>query len=359
MRIFAAGTPERLANGLFRYSFGDVHHVVTTARVATQARQTSHPTGGSGAARPVSGGELRIMKRLSLLVLCLAVFSLRVSSVYGFDLQNFQRLVVFGDSLSDNGNSFVSVGRPQPPYYKGRWTNGANWVDYFSYFSSVNRHFLPATAYLENRGTNFAVAGSDSALLAGQIGTYLATTGGRAFANDLYVIWIGANDFLQGLSARNTVSDIEAGLVSLRGAGAKNFLVINLPDISLTPYVKAHGTATDLAAKQYVYAANVALQAEIPFYALFLGVTVNMVDVNAPFTQLVNTGALTVSGLGRVVFSNSSGSAFNPKTGIVVSDPNSYVFWDGFHPTALVHYVTGWFIFHAAFPGTSAVPVAK
>ena len=303
--------------------------------------------------------NLGMLKRLAVLVLWLAIFSLRATAVYGFDLRNFQHLVVFGDSLSDNGNSFASVGRPQVPYFHGRWSNGPNWVDYFSYFSGLNQHFLPATAFLENRGTNFAVAGSNSALLAGQIGTYLATTGGRAFANDLYVIWIGANDFLQGLKATITVSDIEEGIVSLREAGARNFLLINLPDISLTPDVRAHGTTTDLAAKQYVFMVNVALQAQIPYHALFFGVDVMLIDVNTPFTQLVNTRALSVSGLGRVGFSNSSGSAFNPGTGAVVANPNRYVFWDGFHPTTLVHYVTGWFIFHSAFPGTSSVPLAK
>jgi thermolabile hemolysin len=320
MRIFITGTPERRANG-----------------------------------SPYSNS--RIMMRLALLVLCLTVFSWRVPAVYGFNLQNFQGLVVFGDSLSDNGNSFVSVGLPQPPYYNGRWTNGANWVDYFSYFSSVNQHFLPATAFLVNRGTDFAVAGSNSALLVGQIGAYLATTGGRAFADNLYMIWIGANDFLQGLNAKITVSDIEAGIVSLRKAGARNFLLINLPDISLTPYVRSQGTAT--AAKQYVYAANAALQAQIPYYALFLGVTVTLVDVNAPFTQLVNTLTLTISGLGTFGFSNSSKFAFDRNTGAVAPNPDSYVFWDGFHPTTLVHYITGWFIFHTAFPATSSVQVAK
>ena len=89
----------------------------------------------------------------------------------------------------------------------------------------------------------------------------------------------------------------------------------SLVPTSLTPYVKAHGTATDLAAKQYAYTANAALQAQIPYYALFLGVTVTLVDANTPFTQLVYTRALTVSGLGTVDFSNSSGSAFNPNTG--------------------------------------------
>src|SRR5262249_53489931 len=111
------------------------------------------------------------------------------------------------------------------------------------------------------------------------------------------------------------------------------------------------------AAKQYVYAVNAALQAQIPYYALFLGVTVTLVDVNTPFTQLVSTRSLTISGLG-FGFSNSIDFAFNPPNP-VPPDPNIYVFWDGFHPTTLVHYITGWFIFHTAFPATSSVQVAK
>jgi thermolabile hemolysin len=299
------------------------------------------------------------MKRIVPLVLWVLIFSLRVPAVYGWNLQNFHTLVAFGDSLSDDGNSFAAIGLPQPPYYSGRWTNGPNWVDYFSYFSLVNRHYLPATAFLENRGTNFAVGGLNSSMLADEIAAYLASTGGRAFANDLYVIWIGANDFKQNLKAMTTVNNIEAGIVSLRAAGARNFILINLPDISLTPEVKAYGAATDLAAKQYVYTVNAGLQAQIPFYASFLGVTVLLLDANTPFTQLVNTRTLTINGLGTVSFADSSGFAFNPKTGAVAPNPNSYVFWDGFHPTTLAHYVAGWIIFHTAFPATDSVPVVN
>ena len=114
------------------------------------------------------------MKGLVVLILAFASFSFRAPTAYGSFL-SFQNLVVFGDSLSDNGNTFISVGLPKAPYYDGRWTNGPNWVDYFSQLAGIP----DASAFLRNRGTNFAVGGSTS-LLAGEIATYLAENGGRA-----------------------------------------------------------------------------------------------------------------------------------------------------------------------------------
>ena len=67
-------------------------------------------------------------------------------------------------------------------------------------------------------------------------------------------------------------------------------------------------------------------------------------------------GAMQAS---TVNFVNSSGFAYNPNNGALAPNPNSFVFWDGFHPTAAVHYLAGWFIFQSAFPGTSSVPKAK
>jgi phospholipase/lecithinase/hemolysin len=267
------------------------------------------------------------VNKLALAVLWLAIFFFRVSFAYGFNLQTVQHVVVFGDSLSDNGNSFAldATRPPSPPYYQGRWTNGPNWVDYFSYFSQVNQHFLSITSFLPNHGTNFAVGGSSSALLAGQIGAYLGSTGGRASASNLFVVWIGANDFAQGIKAEITVVDIESGIVALWKGGARNFMVINLPNIALTPTVKAQGA--QIAAQQFIYTVNAALQAQLPYYALVLRATVLLVDLNTPFTQLVNTGTWTVQGLGTIKFTDSTHFALDPLPNI--KDPNQYVFGTG------------------------------
>ena len=41
-------------------------------------------------------------------------------------------IVVFGDSLSDNGNFFALTGQPAKPYFKGRVSNGIVWVEHLA-----------------------------------------------------------------------------------------------------------------------------------------------------------------------------------------------------------------------------------
>ena len=127
------------------------------------------------------------------------------------------------------------------------------------------------TAYFPNpdNGTNFAVGDSISADLLeseptgfpAQIPSYLASTGGEASPEDFYVIRIGANDFSAGISPIATVQNIRNGITRLREAGARTFIVISVPDLSLTPAVIASGAA--VAAKQFVLAVNALLTADL------------------------------------------------------------------------------------------------
>lgn len=322
------------------------------------------------------------MRKLAFFVFCLAVIFVRLPSAYALDLSKFEHLVVFGDSLSDNGNSFtLTMGKaPPPPYgttydnsgavFRGRWTDGQNWVDYLpGVAQSFGVDIAPVTAYFRDRqadtATNFAIGGATSgegntfsATLPGlqfEIGTYLDTVGNRVSPNDLYVFWIGANDFLAGIDPTQTVANIRDAIATLSSAGARTFAVIKIPDLSLTPLVKSLGAIQK--AKQFVVTANVLLDVELLPFAFLNRITIEPVDINAIFIPLVfNPVAFG--------FTNSTGAAFNPTTGGVVSDPNDYVFWDGFHPTTKVHLLAAEFIYKAlasksTFPETLPIPLAS
>ncbi len=282
------------------------------------------------------------LRTLALLSFCLALLLPHASCAKG-------KLVVFGDSLSDNGNAYaLSEGKnPPEPYgdtydesgktFPGRWTDGQNWVDYFPCFAP---DFPPATPFFADRlnGTNVAIAGSTSAdLLSVQIPAYTAE---RVSGEDLYVIGIGANDFSARIDPAKTVANIKEGIATLFGNGARNFVVINVPDLSLTPQVKALGGATILAAKRFVYIANILLEVELLRFAFLHRISIDLVDINAIFIPLVFNP-------GRFGFTNSTDAALTAQG--VVSNPNEYVFWDGFHPTTKVHRIAAEFIYKSLF----------
>jgi phospholipase/lecithinase/hemolysin len=164
----------------------------------------------------------------------------------------------------------------------------------------------------------------------------------HASADDLYVIWIGANDFAAAnILPQTTVANIRGGITALAKAGAKRVVVISVPDISLTPEVKALPPSEIEAAKQFVAAVNFLLAVNIPISAWTERINVELIDINAIFVPIVREPFF-------FGFSNSTGIALNPTTG-PVPDPNAYVFWDAFHPTTNVHRFAAGFIFQAVF----------
>jgi outer membrane lipase/esterase len=184
----------------------------------------------------------------------------------------------------------------------------------------------------------FKLANDTSAALSTQIETFLAHF--EASGNDLYVIWIGANDFAAGISSDATVQNIYNGIVQLLAAGARDIMILNIPDISLTPVVIARGVPTVYAAKHFVDTANNLLAVQVRLAASNYLVHANVIDINSLFAELVTEPT-------DFGFKNSAQAAFNPNTGKVVPDPNDFVFWDGFHPTTNAHFIAAGFIYRA------------
>jgi phospholipase/lecithinase/hemolysin len=289
--------------------------------------------------------------------------------------------VVFGDSLSDDGNSYVATNGQVPPGppagdygetfdptgppgpFLGRFTDGENWVDYFPGIAKgFGVNISPVTAYLQNpnndSATDFAVGGSTSADLnvingalrglqsqISNYGTYLNIHGNAA--DDLCIIWCGANDFFARIKPLETVANIKSAIAQLSQAGAKHIVLITVPEFGLTPQERALGGAKVFAATQFVVTTNVLLAIELPRIALANQIRIDLVDINAIFGPVVFQPA-------RFGFTNSSGFAYRPPNGpllvnLVNDNPNNYVFWDGFHPTTNVHKLAAAFIFKNIF----------
>ena len=169
------------------------------------------------------------------------------------------RLVVFGDSLSDPGNAFIDTGRfevrpfepiPDAPYLIGRFhfSNGRTSIERLASRLSLHRGGRPALL-LPGLYTNYAY-GRARARPTGafhfdeQVDLFLSDFDGVAAPDTLYVVWIGANDLRDalatlpedptGATAQGLIlAAIEAtasGIQQVHAAGARSFLVLESPE---------------------------------------------------------------------------------------------------------------------------------
>ncbi len=168
----------------------------------------------------------------------------------------FKHLTVFGDSLSDNGNlykySFHMVPK-SPPYFKGHFSNGPIW------FEGVKNAYwksdLNATTDVSSVG-DYAVGGagaifSDKEVLPytlwSELTDYLIRDNGTNIDSTLFVVWIGANNYVRGPEnveelTTDVVAGIEKGINRLLKHGATMITIGNLPDLGVMPESERYGT---------------------------------------------------------------------------------------------------------------------
>lgn len=163
------------------------------------------------------------------------------------------KIVVFGDSLSDNGNLYEYMQRElplSPPYFKGRFTNGPVWVEL------LTNHYYPNDAQAHLLDYAFGGAGvsdinddnkddEDDVLftLSREIDSYLLSHHDKADDTSLYVVWMGANNYLAipddvEQSVAQVTGGIKHELERLVQKGAKHIMVVNVPDLGRTPAAK-------------------------------------------------------------------------------------------------------------------------
>jgi phospholipase/lecithinase/hemolysin len=259
---------------------------------------------------------------------------------------SISQLVVFGDSLSDTGNVYIATGglEPAPPSYTaGLFTDGPDsfpstsgplgvWVQQLSGMMGLTS---PAP-YLAG-GTDYAFGGALTGYdpnypngggvpyVGDQVNLYLAGHTGGVPSSALYAFWAGANDIFGGASPQTAVSNLTANISTLYGEGARDFLWLDMPPLGDTPDGLGSGESglLNLLSQEYNadwLAAIGLLEAEDP--------GINIVGVDA-------------YGLFESILADPSAYGFanvtTPAQGLSV-DPNTYLFWDGAHPTTEGHY---------------------
>lgn len=271
----------------------------------------------------------------------------------------FTQMYVFGDSLSDTGNVFnvsqqtIGTGFPPPPYFNGRFSNGPNWVDYLAQDLNLNPtpYTALATGIIPTQGINFAFGGATTGLdntiapllpgLQQQIGLFANTvpTDQAADPNALYVLWAGANDYLPTQSPTfqpfdnpdTTIGNLSFALNTLATIGAKNFLVLNLPDLGQLPLTNNTPISDSLNTLSDLHNTN--LNTTLHAFSNTPGnLSIWLVDVNSLIAD-------AFANPGNFGFTNVTDACLNNLDCVVggQSVQNQYLFWDNIHPTTASH----------------------
>lgn len=155
----------------------------------------------------------------------------------------YDKVIVFGDSLSDMGN--VDDGtlgiEPGSDYWEGRFSNGPVWIERL-----CTRLGLPLAKSRSN-GTNWAHGGAQTGTgtygflfiqfpnVRTQVTRYLNTNPAIGGEN-LFVVWAGANDYFDGQTDTTVpVSNLSSAISALYARGARKFLVPNIPLLGNIP----------------------------------------------------------------------------------------------------------------------------
>ena len=179
------------------------------------------------------------------LAACTLLFSTLLSAAMPLD-----KLVVFGDSLSDNGNLYEYMKHQlpvSPPYFEGRFSDGPVWVERLmsSYYpTTMNEHLLDyafgGAGIMEDDDGE-----SGFFTLHSEMDSYFISHQDKADEHSLYVVWIGSNNYLalpEGDEIEKTLKNVDAGiqhgLQRLVDKGAKHIMVINLPDLGRIPLAR-------------------------------------------------------------------------------------------------------------------------
>lgn len=315
-------------------------------------------------------------------------------------LKDIERILIFGDSLSDTGNLYGYTNGIIPrstPYYRGMFSNGSVWT---TMLSGTLENKIPISNYAVGGATAvFEPSWTDLGLpytIGTELQAYSLDDGAHDTNKNLAIFFIGANDYLT-ISAnqdpsllKNIATEVTDKIIAaIKTVNAQKTLVIGLPNLGLTPESKNIGNQNLLKEVSSLHNQILKQFAENQ-------TNIDFVDMNPIFEMLVNDtdnfnkkyhtsinpnktnqscwsgGYFSYNPDGQnpkdfyenLLRSNSkpvllqesenissgkldmskipltpdiTSAILAAETGKLCDNPQEYIFWDGVHPTYQVH----------------------
>ncbi|OMJ26987.1 Thermolabile hemolysin, partial [Smittium culicis] len=283
----------------------------------------------------------------SKLVSCSIALTLSVSAASN-------RLIVFGNSLSDIGN--IEGVKYAVPWFPGRFSNGPVWNEYLAYnnnYTLINYSIGGATS---NNTFSNGLSGGNVTIpsVVDQVLLFNSTFGGKfnssSIEDDIVVIEIGSNDVLGSALALATgqvqtevfttglVNNILYGVNFMANLGYKKFILTDIPDIQKTPSAQILGQTGGTTLNNYVVAANNLLSSTAASLVTSYNGSIDYIRVAGIYKFLKVVSDTSVSA--ALNLENTKDSCYvvvNNTLASSCNNSNDYLFMDGVHPTTRVH----------------------
>jgi phospholipase/lecithinase/hemolysin len=267
----------------------------------------------------------------------------------------YSAVYAFGDSLSDAGNiAFGSLNQiPVSSIYSdGRFSNGNVWVQDLSQDLG-----LPPVKPSLTGGTDYAYGGAQTGAtavhaanpsdLASQLGQFVANVPNPS-PNALYTVWAGSNDVLtianstltpaqQQAAVQQAVTNETNFINGLIAHGAKNLVVLDVPDLSKTPYEAAR-PASDATSSTLAQQYNAELGQAIQQIVASGAASINYVDTYSVLDSVVaNPAAYGFNNVTQPIWNGNLTDAHSGTLAATGAAQNGYLYFDNLHPTAATH----------------------
>jgi len=290
----------------------------------------------------------------------------------------YDGIVVFGGSLSDTGNAFFILSHPSdfgfdetcgpatpqnvPPYDQldelfipdGSYargghhvTNGATWVEDLARGQGLSGFTRPALGNEGLKARNYAVGGARANdypcrfNLMDQMEAYLGDFA-ESSPDTLFLFEMGGNDLRDILAGEaditaiaTAIGSIQQTIVALYQQGARQFLLANVPNFGQAPAVQMidhdyPGAATAANVLALVFNGGLA--------ALASGLESSLPGASVQILDLYNLFDDMLAHPGNYGLQVTNAPCVTPGVPpFTCKKPDTYLFWDGLHPTRAVH----------------------